>query len=269
MKKVAAIMLTMVLSVSMLAGCGKNYEANTSTVFVGKDGQVVTTSVEEFDTEKFDKDDLESYVKEQIEKYTASNDKDSVKLKSLKVKDGKATLTISYASVKDYIAFDGEELFSGTVAEALAEGYEFDGEFAVIKDGKAELANRNDIVADDSLKVVVIKGAVNVHVDGEVVYASALNTEIIDKNTIAVGSSKNLIDVAADTETSEISEATDANEKVSEVTGTESSEMTDNNSVSEDDLLDMATESSEQVEFNFKEDGNTAEQQVYTYIIYK
>lgn len=65
-----------------------------------------------------------------------------MKLKSLDVEDGKAHLTVSYGSSKEYSAFNGTDMFCGTIAEALAAGYDFDAEFASIEDGKAKAVTK-------------------------------------------------------------------------------------------------------------------------------
>ena len=46
MKKVGQIVLVLLLSVGMFTGCGTSYKADESTVFVLKDGKIVSTDVE-------------------------------------------------------------------------------------------------------------------------------------------------------------------------------------------------------------------------------
>ena len=43
-----------------------------------------------------------------------------MKLKVWMLRDGKAHLTVSYGSSKEYSAFNGTDMFCGTIAEALA-----------------------------------------------------------------------------------------------------------------------------------------------------
>ncbi len=47
MKKFAAIAMMLIMCVGLLAGCGSSYAADESTVFVLKNGQIVSTDVED------------------------------------------------------------------------------------------------------------------------------------------------------------------------------------------------------------------------------
>ena len=55
----------------------------------------------------------------------------------MNIKDGVATLVLEYANDDVYEEFIGTEIFVGTVAEAIAEGYTFEGQFAKVSDGTA------------------------------------------------------------------------------------------------------------------------------------
>ena len=57
--------LTMTFSIlcaGMLSGCGTDYDTADEYSFAFKDGSIVSTDVEKFDTGTYDKDDLEKYV---------------------------------------------------------------------------------------------------------------------------------------------------------------------------------------------------------------
>ena len=69
MKKFGQIVLVFLLSVGMFTGCGTSYKADESTVFVLKDGKIVSTDVENFDEKTYDKDGLKEYVKNEIDTY--------------------------------------------------------------------------------------------------------------------------------------------------------------------------------------------------------
>lgn len=83
MKKFGQIVLVFLLSVGMFTGCGTSYKADESTVFVLKDGKIVSTDVENFDEKTYDKDGLKEYVKNEIDTYNEKNGKGSVSLKKL------------------------------------------------------------------------------------------------------------------------------------------------------------------------------------------
>ena len=132
------MLLPVIATCGLLAGCGTDYYTKDSTVFVAKNGSVVSTDVEDFDTAAYKQDDLQSYVDKSIDDYNKKND-GSIKLKKLTVEKKKASLTMSYASTDEYTVFQmGQSFFSGTIAEALAAGYDFKTDFAAIDDGKAK-----------------------------------------------------------------------------------------------------------------------------------
>lgn len=299
MKKLVAMLLSLILCLGLLTGCGaKNYAVEESTLFVLKDGKVISTDVEDFDS-SYDEGALEAYVNNVINEYNAEHGEDSVKLNELKVEEGKAILVIEYASAGDYTAFTGIELYVGNVLDALAAGYSFDGDFASIEDGEAKACSNQDIMDESKLNVVIYKGLGNVNVNGKILFASVENTKYVDKDTIAISTSYNLLGLAIQ-ETSENDEIgnydADFDEEFDESFEEDFSEedfseeeFSEDNldgaigdeelSFGEDDLLANSPEEDveDDVEFDFDgiddyEDG--AEEvvtytNVYTYIIYK
>ena len=67
MKKFMVWALVAVMCLGMFAGCGASYAADESTVFVLKDGSIVSTDVEDFDEGTYDADGLKDYVDQTID----------------------------------------------------------------------------------------------------------------------------------------------------------------------------------------------------------
>jgi uncharacterized protein YxeA len=265
MKKTIATLLALVLCIGMLTGCGTNYATEESTVFVQKDGKVVSTDVESF-SDSYDEEELKNYVETTISEYTAQYGEDSVTLKDVAVADGKATLILSYASPEDYSRFNGIELFTGSIAEALAAGYKFDVDFADVTGDTPTACSASDFTGEDGYKVVVIKTNANVNVSGKICYVSQKNVSLVDKKTISIAVGNQLIDGAA------VNEETEEVEKTTEAAP---EEVVDEGSVSEDEILTGEDEDTEIV-FDFGEEEepyvaseNSSYSSVYTYIIYK
>lgn len=274
MKKFAQIALAMLLSVGLLSGCGQSYEAETSTVFVLKDGKVVSTDVEAFDENTYDKEGLESYVQDALDSYNSANGEDAVTMKSLTVEEGSAVLILEYASAVDYARFNELEFYAGSVAEALSAGYPFDVEFCSITDGNASPCNVNDFLGSSDYKVVIVRGNTDVHVDGKVAYVSEANTTYVDASTIRIQEGTSLLGKAvADIEGTE-AEPTGTEEESTQ--GQDQDSIQEDGSVSDDDLLLLDTEE-ETAEVFFPLEGEDqqmpdeeeSQSQVYTYIIYK
>lgn len=265
MKKIISLLISAVAAVGLLTGCGTDYYTSDSTVFVSKHGGVVSTDVEEFDTSAYKEDELQKYVDETIKNYNDKND-GSVKFKKLTVENKKASLTIKYDSADEYTKFNGIELFTGTVAEALAAGYDFKVDFASIDDGKAKACDTSEFLDNDGYKVVVFKGKSNIHVDGKILFASVKDVKLVDDKTVSVGTGYNLL-ASGQSGTESVTEAANG----TEVTGTESADVTESSdgSVSDDDILSSVQEDSE-VTFDFDSEEDDSEAVSYiTYIIYK
>ena len=141
---------------------------------------------------------METYINDTIKAYVDENGKDTVKLEKLTVENNKATLIIEYASAQDYMNFNGIELFTGSVVEALAAGYSFDVDFASIDDGKATECTKDEIIDSSDLKVAIFTGACNVNVSGTILYASVEDTKLVDKETIAIAKGNNLLNKAVE-----------------------------------------------------------------------
>ena len=266
MKKFLSFALAMVLCVGILSGCGTNYNAEESTVYVQKNGKIVSTDVEEFDTSVYDEAALKAYIDDAIDSYTSENGSGRVKLQSLNIEDNKATLIIEYASADDYTNFNGIQLFTGTIAEALASGYTFDGDFASISDGKAAACDASEFKNQDGFKVCIIRANTNLNVPGDIKYASVENVSLVDKKTAAIAAGNNLLGQAVASTESTTENATESVEE-------ETTESVDDGSISEDELLEVGEEEQE-IDFGFGDDSSANETtdtytNVYTYVIYK
>ena len=251
------LILVIVIGAVVLGGCGAGYEdETTNTLFILEDGKVVSTDVEAFDENTYNKNDLKSYTNQVIKAYNDENGKNSVKQKSLNIKDGVATLVLEYASADVYEDFIGTEVFVGTVAEALEAGYTFEDQFAKVGDALPQAIDGASVVKDGSLKVVVIKANMKVSVEGDILYVSTKNVAEVKENYVVIKNGVDLLELAAQsTETTET-------ELTSEMEGT-------NGSISEDELLNPEEEE-ETIVFDFGvEETGSQYSDVYTYIIYK
>jgi hypothetical protein len=275
MKKCTAMIAVLALSIGLLTGCGDTYEATESTVFVQKDGSILSTDIESFDPGSYDESGLRSYVEEAISDYTEEHGSGTVKLKDLSFANGVATLSIEYASANDYSEFNGIEMFSGSIAEALAAGYSFDGEYYEFQDGNQSLCDASAFLDTDGYKVVIIKANTDVHVNGKVKFASVQNVSLVDNSTVAISNANNSADdvLAEDTEGTEETETEDAVDAMStETVGS------DEGSIGDDEfVLEEETETEVVFEFEEQERPQTEDSasqsssytNVYTYIIYK
>ena len=124
MKKLGCMVL--MLCIGLLTGCGTTLEGEKSIVYVGKNGSVTSLDVEELAESYYDTAELESFVQEEVAAYETQNGKGTVKLDELTVEEGTAKLRMKYKTPEDYTAFNGIELYQGTVIDSLSAGYVYD-----------------------------------------------------------------------------------------------------------------------------------------------
>lgn len=244
------------------------FESNTSVVFIQKDGSVVSNDVIYFDTSIYDQTQLGLFIEETISTYNKEHGEGAVVKNSLTIENNVASLILVYKDADTYEDFSGIELFMGNVTEAVAAGYDFDGKFAKIVDGKAVECTKSDFVGNTELKVAIIKANTKIQIEGEILYISAENVMGYGKNWIVTKEGCDLLEVGNQLETET---GTDTNTDTEGLTSeTETSDI----SVDGNENLTEEEESGTDIIFDFgdtelppKEDETYTE--VYTYIIYK
>ena len=255
MKRLGCIGLTIMICAGMLAGCGSSLEADTNTVYVSKHGKVVSMDVEQLDQSYYDETELKEFVDSAVDEYNTENGKNSVKVDDLTV----AKLRMDYETVDDYTAFNGVELYEGKIVQALAAGYDFDTDFAgVDKDGSVTGVTRGDILAQEDLKVVIIKANTDVKIDGKILYVSCDNVTVTGKDSVSIKEGTG-IEKTWITEAEEVP-STEA------VVETESTE--DAGDVIEGEVI-IGTEEASGNDVVTNLSGGSSGTDVYTYIIYK
>ena len=266
-----ALACVLLAGTMILSGCGSSYEASDSTVFILKNGKVVSVDVEDFAEDTYSLSDLQAYVESALETYTSVNGSKSVTLTDLSVEEDVASLTLTYASVEDYAAFNDTELYTGTVIQALRDGYTFDVSFKKASDG--EEVSVSEVLDSEKLNLVIIKANTTVTVPGEIVYYSFDGeAALVSEDTLAIGQGITVADSADTEEPDDAStEGVDAETETTEALAT-------SGSVSDDEMLTGDTET-EEVTFDFEayeeehpevtSESGSSYTEVYTYIIYK
>jgi hypothetical protein len=168
-------------------------------------------------------------------------------------------------------------MFTGSVAEALAAGYTFDGEYYEFQDGKQSLCDASAFLNTDGYKVVIIKANTNVHVNGKVKYTSVTNVSLLDNSTVAISAENNSTLDTADsgTEESGDTESTETTEEavdamVSETVSSDEGGIEDDEFVLEDEDTEVVFTFEEQERSKNENSASSGSYtSVYTYIIYK
>ncbi len=105
-------------------------------------------------------------------------------MKSVDAEEGSAKLIMEYDSYQDYSGFNGIELYVGSIVTAQAEGYDFDTEFNSAEENTP--VTKEEVISDDDNKVAIIKANVDVRVPGTILYVSAKDTQIKEKDTVSI-----------------------------------------------------------------------------------
>lgn len=183
------VILILILGIFVFGSCGTDYaKTDVNTVFVLKDGKIVSTDLETFDGKKYDAAKLESYVTGIVDTYNKKNGEDSLKQKKFEVEENTATLILEYANADVYEEVNGVELFVGSIDKAGKAGYELtkDIQFAKMTDGKAVAANPSDFINNEDYKIIIIKSNTKVVVPGEICFVSVDNIAKVGEDYVVI-----------------------------------------------------------------------------------
>lgn len=193
MKKVMSTFLVLILSCTVLAGCSSGKDADTDTLFVEKKGAIVEVSVGDFDKDYYDEDEFKQYIKDEIAAYKDGDGTGSVKLDKITIAEDGAKLAMKYSDSEAYTAFVGEEIFTGTIVQAIAAGYDFNVDFKTVEDAEVKDAvDKSDVISNDDYHVAIVTKAIDVNVSGTICYVSD-GVKIKDKSTATIEESQDAV----------------------------------------------------------------------------
>ena len=182
MKK--TVCLSLLLCLAMLAAGCSSSAPDENTISVDKKGRVTVTIVEDFDKDYYDADELAEEIDEEIAQYNVNFASDRVTLEKFEVKDGVATLRLMFEAARYYADYMGVTMYSGTVAEAMEEGYDLSVDF-IDQDG--DIIGIEDVEDYESQNILIIEEAVTVELSGNVLAAGESDNVVITaKKSVSV-----------------------------------------------------------------------------------
>ena len=172
----------------LMAACGTKLDVQENTIALQRNGKILEAAVETFDQSYYKEDELNSYIQNAVDDYTAEHGKKSVSVTESKVEEKKAYLTLQYENAETFQDFSGIECFSGSIVEAQAAGYDFDLDFYPVTDGKADkkTVRGSSLLEDDDLKVLIVKENSDLIVPGKIAYVSTEGTEVTSEKQVNV-----------------------------------------------------------------------------------
>ena len=177
------------IGMSMLLGaCGAKLDVQENTIALQRNGKILEAAVESFDQSYYDQEELDTYVQNAVDDYTAEHGKKSVSVTDSKVEEKKAYLTLQYENAETFRDFTGIECFFGSIVEAQSAGYDFNLDFYPVADGKADTktVKGSTLLDDDDLKVLIVKENSDLIVPGKIAYVSTEGTEVTSEKQVNV-----------------------------------------------------------------------------------
>lgn len=177
------------IGMSMLLGaCGAKLDVQENTIALQRNGKILEAAVESFDQSYYDQEELNTYVQNAVDDYTAEHGKKSVSVTDSKVEEKKAYLTLQYENAETFSDFTDIECFNGSIVEAQSAGYDFDLDFYPVTDGKADTktVKGSTLLDDDDLKVLIVKENSDLIVPGKIAYVSTEGTEVASEKQVNV-----------------------------------------------------------------------------------
>lgn len=172
----------------LMAACGTKLDVQENTIALQRNGKILEAAVETFDQSYYKEDELNSYIQNAVDDYTAEHGKKSVSVTESKVEEKKAYLTLQYENAETFQDFSGIECFSGSIVEAQSAGYDFEQDFYPVTDGKADkkTVRGSSLLEDDDLKVLIAKENSDLIVPGKIAYVSTEGTEVTSEKQVNV-----------------------------------------------------------------------------------
>lgn len=182
-KKTIILMLMLLLSTLLFAGCSKEtvyVPVTTNTIELTEEGRLIGYIVEPFEKDYYSISELETMVRSEIDEYNAGKQELSTEAGRLPIlvdkvsmaEDGskKAVVALNFQNAAVYEDYMGKDIFLGTVAEAMDAGYDVDGKLTEVKGGTAFTGEKLQKAKDK--KIVILEDTVSVRPTGKVQYLS-------------------------------------------------------------------------------------------------
>ncbi|MDO5424969.1 MAG: hypothetical protein Q4F41_14700 [Eubacteriales bacterium] len=188
MKK-AKILFVTACTLGILTGCSK-FDPDGTAIMARKDGDVTAVVMETLDQSYYDSTELQNLINQDVAAYNASAGAENITVKEFEVVNQTANLTMDYASGEDYAAFNNVTFYTGDVLGAYDAGYDFQTTFQKVEKGNVtdSQVTRQEVLNSYNYYTVIMEEAMDVQVEGSIVYASS-NVQITGKNTCRVVSS--------------------------------------------------------------------------------
>jgi len=163
-KRIEGVLVSCLLFI-FLTGCSEEVQLCDGTnLQLDKEGGVTVTYIEEFPSDYYDVAELEAMNAQEVAEYNSKAGEDAVTVISTVTDGSKITLTMHFNDVEDYGDMNGISVYSGTVSQAAAMGYDLNKSFTDAKTGDTlteidweELGEKHVVIINEEVSVYPYK----------------------------------------------------------------------------------------------------------------
>ena len=176
------LLLIAAVTAGLATGCSK-FKPDETGILVEKNGRIKSVIKESLDKSYYDETELKNMIDDTVNSYNTEMGTKQVEIEKYKVKDGEATLEISYDSFSDYQEMNQVKFYQGDLAGVQGTKYELQGTFFQVSNGKVtqDAVDASTVMAAGNYNVVVLEEEILVQVPGNIVFISS-NIELLGKN---------------------------------------------------------------------------------------
>ncbi len=163
-KRIEGVFISCLLFV-FLTGCSDEVQLRDGTnLQLDAEGGVTVTYIEEFSSDYYDVAELEAMNAEEVAEYNSMAGEEAVTVVSTVTDGSKITLTMHFSDMEDYGDMNGVPVYSGTVSQAIAMGYDLNKSFVDAKTGEKladinweEVGTKHIVIINDEVSVYPYK----------------------------------------------------------------------------------------------------------------
>ena len=135
-KNIAWIMISLI-GLFLFSGCGKEEIPTVSGITLNDDGAIEALIIDEFDENVYSISGLNQMIESEIAEYNIANGQGSVSLVGSQMIEGNVHVTMNYASVGDYSAFNNRRFEVESLDSAISSS-KLNVSFKSVKTGEQE-----------------------------------------------------------------------------------------------------------------------------------